>query len=87
MVLGMRSQGQNINPLGVNASAKKSELAMKIAREILKRDGLQGFYRGYTASLLAYVPNSALWWGFYHFYQGLLISLFHSKLHNKIIYK
>lgn len=33
-------------------------------------DGIAGFYRGYLASLSAYVPNSALWWGFYHFYQG-----------------
>lgn len=82
MVLGMNSHGHNINPLGINASAKNSELAIKIAREILKRDGLQGFYRGYTASLLAYVPNSALWWGFYHFYQGLLnrISYFKNQI-------
>jgi solute carrier family 25, member 44 len=73
MVLGMNAHGQKINPLGVNITAKKSELALRIAREIIRRDGLTGltgFYRGYTASLLAYVPNSALWWGFYHVYQG-----------------
>lgn len=70
MVLGMNAHGQKINPLGINTAAKKSELAIKIAREIFRRDGLSGYYRGYTASLLAYVPNSALWWGFYHFYQG-----------------
>jgi solute carrier family 25, member 44 len=76
MVLGMNAHahGQQINPLGINTNAKKSELAVRIAQEIFKRDGLTGFYRGYTASLLAYVPNSALWWGFYHFYQGLFIS-------------
>lgn len=61
----------HINPLGINPSLRKSELALVIAREIMKRDGLIGFYRGYSASLLAYVPNSALWWGFYHFYQGI----------------
>lgn len=72
MVLGMHSHGQSLNPLGITNTAKKSELAVKIAREIFKRDGLKGYYRGYTASLLAYVPNSALWWGFYHVYQGLL---------------
>lgn len=70
MVLGMNAHGQKINPLGINATARKSELAIKIAREIYRRDGLAGYYRGYTASLLAYVPNSALWWGFYHVYQG-----------------
>lgn len=73
MVLGMNAHGTAINPLGINTAAKKSELAIKIAKEIFKRDGLTGYYRGYTASLLAYVPNSALWWGFYHYYQGLLI--------------
>lgn len=70
MVLGMNAHGQKINPLGVKLTAKKSELALRIAKEIFRRDGLQGYYRGYTASLLAYVPNSALWWGFYHVYQG-----------------
>lgn len=64
------SHGSQINPLGINPSLRKSELAIEIAKEILRRDGVVGFYRGYTASLLAYVPNSALWWGFYHFYQG-----------------
>lgn len=39
-------------------------------------DGIKGFYRGYWASLSAYVPNSALWWGFYHFYQGIFFILF-----------
>ena len=41
-----------------------------IVKEVYKRDGFLGFYRGYFASLVAYVPNSALWWQFYHFYQG-----------------
>lgn len=72
MVLGMNAHGQQINPLGIQITAKKSELAVRIAREIFKRDGVTGYYRGYTASLLAYVPNSALWWGFYHVYQGLI---------------
>lgn len=73
-VLGMNAtgicHGHEINPLGINPNLRKSELAIQIAREILRRDGLVGYYRGYTASLLAYVPNSALWWGFYHIYQG-----------------
>nr|BAG61638.1 unnamed protein product [Homo sapiens] len=36
--------------------------------KILQADGLRGFYRGYVASLLTYIPNSAVWWPFYHFY-------------------
>ncbi|XP_066894355.1 solute carrier family 25 member 44 isoform X4 [Kogia breviceps] len=43
-----------------------------IIRQILRADGLRGFYRGYVASLLTYIPNSAVWWPFYHFYAGHL---------------
>ncbi|KAM9003925.1 solute carrier family 25 member 44 [Sarcophilus harrisii] len=39
-----------------------------IIQQILRADGVRGFYRGYVASLLTYIPNSALWWPFYHFY-------------------
>lgn len=85
MVLGMNAHGQKINPLGIDTSLRKSELAVRIAREIFRRDGPAGYYRGYTASLLAYVPNSALWWGFYHVYQGELTSeLIHN--HQLIIF-
>lgn len=68
---GLTHGRQIINPLGINPELQKSQLAVQIAREIFKRDGIAGYYRGYTASLLAYVPNSALWWAFYHFYQGI----------------
>uniref|UniRef100_A0A669R196 Solute carrier family 25 member 44 n=2 Tax=Phasianus colchicus TaxID=9054 RepID=A0A669R196_PHACC len=43
--------------------------------QIFKADGLKGFYRGYVASLLTYIPNSAVWWPFYHFYAEQLSSL------------
>ncbi|KAJ3596489.1 hypothetical protein NHX12_002896 [Muraenolepis orangiensis] len=39
-----------------------------IVVQIFAADGFRGFYRGYVASLLTYIPNSALWWPFYHFY-------------------
>ncbi|XP_058295146.1 solute carrier family 25 member 44 isoform X4 [Hylobates moloch] len=42
-----------------------------IIRQILRADGLRGFYRGYVASLLTYIPNSAVWWPFYHFYAAV----------------
>ncbi|XP_049551200.1 solute carrier family 25 member 44 isoform X2 [Orcinus orca] len=45
-----------------------------IIRQILRADGLRGFYRGYVASLLTYIPNSAVWWPFYHFYAGMRAS-------------
>jgi solute carrier family 25, member 44 len=74
MVLGMGMQGKGeVNPLGIKFNPKvgQGRISFDIAQEILRRDGLVGFYRGYTASLMAYVPNSAMWWAFYHLYQGL----------------
>lgn len=59
------------NPLGIQYEGRtKTEITKAIAREIYTRDGFRGFYRGYFASLTTYVPNSALWWGFYQLYQG-----------------
>ena len=46
------------------------QIALEIIKQVYKQDGLRGFYRGYFASICTYVPNSALWWSFYHFYQG-----------------
>uniref|UniRef100_A0A671NEB0 Solute carrier family 25 member 44a n=1 Tax=Sinocyclocheilus anshuiensis TaxID=1608454 RepID=A0A671NEB0_9TELE len=41
-----------------------------IVVQVFHTDGFRGFYRGYVASLLTYIPNSAVWWPFYHFYAG-----------------
>lgn len=62
------------NPLGVKLEAGQSKymLTAAVIKQIFRCDGVSGFYRGYTASLATYVPNSALWWAFYHFYQGEL---------------
>lgn len=75
MVLGMgggKNVASEVNPLGINYHKNRSRMriSIDIAREILRRDGIKGYYRGYMASLMAYVPNSALWWTFYHLYQG-----------------
>uniref|UniRef100_A0A1B6C4N0 Solute carrier family 25 member 44 n=1 Tax=Clastoptera arizonana TaxID=38151 RepID=A0A1B6C4N0_9HEMI len=61
-----------MNPLGIQFDSSKSKLhlTLDIAQVIYKTDGFRGFYRGYLASLCTYVPNSALWWAFYHIYQG-----------------
>ncbi|XP_067837613.1 solute carrier family 25 member 44-like, partial [Heptranchias perlo] len=40
----------------------------EVVVQIFQLDGLRGFYRGYAASLMTYIPNSALWWPFYHLY-------------------
>lgn len=73
MVLGMNAHGTNkinINPLQIDLTRSKTAQLFQIGSEIYKRDGVIGFYRGYTASIMAYAPNSALWWYFYHLYQG-----------------
>lgn len=81
MVLGMGAQGKGaaVDPLGIRQKSEKGKrgrfhVNILIAKEIMRRDGFKGFYRGYNASLMAYVPNSALWWMFYHLYEGKLIS-------------
>lgn len=60
-----------LNPLGIATHGKSwFNITSDIVRQIYLKDGIQGFYRGYVASLAAYVPNSAMWWAFYHLYQG-----------------
>lgn len=73
MVIGMYRNTAHVNPLDVKWDPKTSSrfrLSYDIGREIMRRDGFFGFYRGYTASMMAYVPNSAMWWALYHLYQG-----------------
>jgi len=43
-----------------------------IIREIHNRHGIPGYYKGYWISICTYAPNSALWWGFYHWYIDVL---------------
>ncbi|XP_063231624.1 solute carrier family 25 member 44 isoform X2 [Bacillus rossius redtenbacheri] len=85
MVLGVAGHGSSdrkviLNPLGLTLDPSRSrfQVTVDIARRIYARDGLPGFYRGYVASLCAYVPNSALWWTFYHLYQEKLFAVFPS---------
>ena len=62
-------EGQSLD---AKAGRRKVTLrdALKISKRIYGMDGWKGFYRGYIASLLTFMPNSALWWPFYHFYAG-----------------
>ncbi|KAG8179671.1 hypothetical protein JTE90_017810 [Oedothorax gibbosus] len=62
------------NVLGIDPKLR-SGLAASIVRELYKRDGLRGFYRGYCASVCTYVPSSALWWMFYPAYSDALASV------------
>lgn len=62
-----------MNPLGItfDRNSTRFKITLDIMSAIYRRDGLTGFYRGYIASLCTYVPNSAMWWAFYHLYQGV----------------
>lgn len=74
--LMMQGQGQHLTRfrLGSNTDTGKTKKVFgqtrNIVAQIFAADGFRGFYRGYVASLLTYIPNSAVWWPFYHFYAG-----------------
>ncbi|GBP39247.1 Solute carrier family 25 member 44 [Eumeta japonica] len=66
-----------INPLGLNPDLRVSRaaLAREVAVRVYRLHGPMGYYRGYAASLAAYVPNSALWWALYTTYQDELVKI------------
>ncbi|XP_041853562.1 solute carrier family 25 member 44a isoform X2 [Melanotaenia boesemani] len=74
--LMMQGQGEHLSRFKVKpkmmlATTKRRPTfgqTRDITVQIFAADGFKGFYRGYVASLLTYIPNSALWWPFYHFY-------------------
>ncbi len=64
------------NPLSIQVEGRtKGQVVADITREIYRRDGLRGYYRGYAASLFTYVPSSASWWAFYHLFQDAYSTL------------
>ncbi|KAF9806646.1 hypothetical protein SFRURICE_011712 [Spodoptera frugiperda] len=82
MVLGLvkgRGNARNpqMNPLGLDLEKRmsKAALAKEVAVRVYQLHGPLGYYRGYTASLAAYVPNSALWWALYTAYQDELLKI------------
>ncbi|KAI5626263.1 solute carrier family 25, member 44 b, partial [Silurus asotus] len=71
--LMMQGEGEHLTRFKVKAApGAKHRVAFGQTRDIIVQifavDGFRGFYRGYVASLLTYIPNSAVWWPFYHFY-------------------
>ena len=83
MLLGQASNSKvtpeakaSANPFNITVEGRsKAQIAAEVARNIYLRDGLRGFYRGYLASLCTYVPSSASWWTFYHFFQEVYESV------------
>ncbi|XP_030621957.1 solute carrier family 25 member 44b [Chanos chanos] len=73
--LMMQGQGEHLTRFRVKpreVSGTKHTVTFGQTRDVIAQifaaDGIRGFYRGYVASLLTYIPNSAVWWPFYHFY-------------------
>merc|ERR1719245_1082556 len=48
-------------------SLSKRKSAQDVIVSIYKKDGIKGYYRGYTASVCMFAPSSACWWTFYQF--------------------
>ncbi|XP_073179698.1 solute carrier family 25 member 44 isoform X2 [Lepidochelys kempii] len=73
--LMMQREGESMGRFKVRYQDCKRNMIFGQTKDILVQifnaDGLRGFYRGYVASLLTYIPNSAVWWPFYHFYAAL----------------
>ncbi|XP_049580272.1 solute carrier family 25 member 44a [Syngnathus scovelli] len=77
LMMGEHSGRFKAKPKMMLATAKRGATfgqTRDISVQIFAADGFRGFYRGYVASLLTYIPNSALWWPFYHFYAEQLSS-------------
>ncbi|KAF2362549.1 Mitochondrial substrate/solute carrier [Trinorchestia longiramus] len=73
MVIGQQHGRSVLNPLNIEyQKVSNREVTARIIRALYTQHGVLGFYRGYKASLLIYVPNSAMWWSLYHTYQGVL---------------
>ena len=43
-----------------------------MAKDIARNEGIRGFFRGYTASILTYAPSSALFWGCFGLFRPLI---------------
>nr|CAG4648028.1 EOG090X08ST [Moina brachiata]SVE93098.1 EOG090X08ST [Moina brachiata] len=73
---GVPNTSKPKNPTPGLSIRSRAQLAIEVTKGVYHKDGLRGFYRGYAASLFTYVPSSALWWSFYHFYQDHLHDYF-----------
>ena len=62
----------SVNPFNIELEGRsKAAIAADITKNVYRRDGLKGFYRGYTAAVCTYGTSSAFWWTFYHFFQEI----------------
>ncbi|KAJ1558221.1 hypothetical protein HK096_002884 [Nowakowskiella sp. JEL0078] len=64
------SQRLMIQDRRINSTSSSKEFprdTIQLISHIFKNEGVLGFYRGFLASVITYVPNSAIWWGTYSF--------------------
>lgn len=54
----------------VNGMVNSFGTTKSVVLKIYRRNGLQGFYKGYLTSVITYVPTSGIWWLSYDFYCG-----------------
>ncbi|XP_057436148.1 uncharacterized protein LOC130728640 [Lotus japonicus] len=55
---------QKLMVQGYSGNAQYSG-GLDVARNILRADGIRGFYRGFGLSVVTYSPSSAVWWASY----------------------
>jgi len=60
----------NLSSIRLSKSELKTPLSrfVGVCSYITREYGIRGFYKGYSISMITFIPNSALWWGFYNFY-------------------
>lgn len=67
------SQKQMMDGLKLSKGNQSVELksAYTVARNIYRKSGVRGFYRGYIASIMTYTPSSGIWWSSYYYFTQL----------------
>lgn len=64
----VRNPGKQSLVIPPEAMRSRFGATRAVTLAVYRRDGIPGFYHGYGASLMVYVPNSACWWLLYDFY-------------------
>lgn len=67
------SQRQMIHGGGLKTTQLRQN-GIQLAKEIIHREGVLGLYRGFGASIITFVPSSAIWWSAY---SGFQVFLYH----------
>ena len=58
------------------AKAGNDAKVIHVVGNILRNEGFVGLYRGFSISLLTFVPSSAIWWGSYGAYTNMMFNMY-----------